>query len=116
MGKARWEGFESREDSEKLRNYLLQYLPGLIKHLLDLSITQKDLADDVGVSKVTVNLWLQGKRKPTLKNMAKMIEAIEKRMGLIYLNLDTAKGHLEMLRQVQENLEQSKKKRGKKGK
>ena len=115
MGWPSWEGFESRKDFEEFRDYLVGYLPGIIKHVCG-GITQKDLADDVGVSKVTLSLWLQGKRKPTLENMAKLIKAIEKRMRLMYLNLDVAKEHLEMLRQVQEKLEQPKKKRKKKGK
>lgn len=46
---------------------------------LDAGLTQSELAHVLGVSRVTVNLWVHGKMKPHRYN----IEHVRQRMGLL---------------------------------
>ena len=116
MPKLTYEHFRSRKDFEEFRDYLLKYIPGVIRVIQEQFPTQQSLADEIGVSKAAISYWLQGERKPTLKNLTKLIAALEKRPGLMYVNLDVARNHMEMLRDVQEKLERGEPVRRRKGK
>ena len=105
MPKLTYEHFRSRKDFEEFRDYLLKYIPGVIRVIQELTPTQQSLAEEIGVSKAAITYWLKGERKPTLENLTKLMAALEKRIGLINANLDVARNHLEMLRDVQERLE-----------
>ncbi|MBO7713624.1 MAG: helix-turn-helix domain-containing protein [Methanobrevibacter sp.] len=62
-----------------------------LKHrLLDLGITQKDLADKMGVHKQVIANWLNGSRNPKRENIKKLCEILDLPMSFFYEDVDTS--------------------------
>ena len=62
-----------------------------LKHrLLDLGITQKELADKIGVHKQVVANWLNGSRNPKRDNIKKLCEVLDLPMSFFYEEIDTS--------------------------
>ena len=56
-----------------------------LKHkLLDLGITQKQLADKMGVHKQVIANWLSGKRNPKRENVKKLAEILDLPISFFY--------------------------------
>lgn len=56
-----------------------------LKHkLLDLGITQKQLADKMGVHKQVLANWLNGKRNPKRENVKKLAEILDLPISFFY--------------------------------
>ena len=62
-----------------------------LKHrLLDLGITQKELADKMGVHKQVIANWLNGSRNPKRENIKKLCEILDLPMSFFYEEIDTS--------------------------
>ena len=62
-----------------------------LKHrLLDLGITQKELADKMGVHKQVIANWLNGSRNPKRENIKKLCEILDLPMSFFYEDVDTS--------------------------
>lgn len=56
-----------------------------LKHrLLDLGITQKELADKLGVHKQVIANWLNGSRNPKRENIKKLAEILDLPISFFY--------------------------------
>ena len=61
-----------------------------LKHrLLDLGITQKELADKMGVHKQVIANWLNGSRNPKRENIKKLCEILDLPLSFFYEEIDT---------------------------
>ena len=62
-----------------------------LKHrLLDLGITQKELADKMGVHKQVIANWLNGSRNPKRENIKKLCEILDLPLSFFYEEIDTS--------------------------
>ena len=53
----------------------------MIKELKDLGLSQSMIAAKMKVTRQTVNLWFQGERFPTIRNIEKMAKAMSELTG-----------------------------------
>ena len=62
-----------------------------LKHrLLDLGITQKELADKMGVHKQVIANWLNGSQNPKRENIKKLCEILDLPLSFFYEEIDTS--------------------------
>jgi len=52
-----------------------QFQEGLMAFMKRKDYTQQELADNIGVTRTSVNYWVNGRHEPMLRDINKLIEA-----------------------------------------
>lgn len=89
----RWE-VQGKTDDEVLVRTMR-----LFRALLDESVSQQGVAEELGVSKPTITRWLQGQRRPSPENLDKLQEALQARLTLLRKAAQKAEAELEAMRE-----------------